>query len=99
MNRQMKRLMQRQGQVGADGSPVAQPRQRPRPQPRQVKERTSPAEFFRQVRAELRKVAWPNRAEVVNYSVIVFIVLVVLIGLIFVLDWAFAKFVFFLFKK
>ena len=99
MNRQMKRLMQRQGQVGADGSPVAQPRQRPRPQPRQVKERTTPAEFFRQVRAELRKVACPNRAEVVNYSVIVFIVLVVLIGLIFGLDYLFGKFVFFLFKK
>ena len=99
MNRQMKRLMQRQGQVGADGSPVAQQRQRPRPAPRPVKERTTPAEFFRQVRAELRKVAWPNRAEVVNYSVIVFIVLVVLIGLIFGLDYVFGKFVFFLFKK
>jgi preprotein translocase subunit SecE len=93
----MKRLMQRQGQVGADGSPVAQQRQRPAPRP--VKERTTPAEFFRQVRAELRKVAWPNRAEVVNYSVIVFIVLVVLIGLIFGLDYVFGKFVFFLFKK
>jgi preprotein translocase subunit SecE len=95
----MKRLMQRQGQVGPDGAPVAQKRQPPRPQPRQVKERTTPAEFFRQVRAELRKVAWPGRSEVVNYSVIVFIVLVVLIGLIFGLDYVFGKFVFFLFKK
>jgi preprotein translocase subunit SecE len=51
------------------------------------------------VRAELRKVAWPSRDEVVNYSIIVFIVLVVLIALIFCLDWAFGKFVFFLFKK
>ncbi len=99
MNRQMKRLMQRQGQVGADGAPVAQQRQRPRPQPRPVKERTSPAEFFRQVRAELRKVAWPSRAEVINYSVLVFIVLVILIGLIFALDYVFGKFVFFLLKK
>jgi len=99
VNRQMKRLMQRQGQVGADGAPVAQQRQRPRPQPRPVKERTSPAQFVGQVRSELRKVAWPSRAEVVNYSVIVFIVLVVLIALIFCLDWAFGKFVFFLFKK
>jgi preprotein translocase subunit SecE len=99
VNRQMKRLMQRQGQVGPDGSPVAQKRERPRPQPRPVKERTTPAQFFSQVRAELRKVAWPNRAEVVNYSVIVFIVLVVLIALIFGLDYVFGKFVFFLFKK
>ncbi|MBV8159606.1 MAG: preprotein translocase subunit SecE [Acidimicrobiia bacterium] len=99
MNRQMKRMMQRQGQVGADGEPVAQQRQRPRPQTKPVERRTTPAEFFRQVRAELRKVAWPNRAEVINYSVIVFVVLVVLIAMIFGLDYVFGKFVFFLFKK
>ena len=99
MNRQTKRLMQRQGQVGADGAPVAQQRQRPRPQARPADKRTSPTEFFSQVRAELRKVAWPGRDEVVNYSVIVFIVLVVLIALIFGLDYIFGKFVFFLFKK
>jgi len=99
VNRQTKRMMQRQGQVGADGSPVAQKRERPRPQPRPVEKRTTPAEFFLQVRAELRKVAWPSRDEVINYSVIVFIVLVVLIGLIFALDYVFGKFVFFLFKK
>jgi preprotein translocase subunit SecE len=92
----MKRLMQRQGQVGADGEAVAQKRERPRPQQRPVKERTSPAEFFRQVRAELRKVAWPSREEVINYSVLVFIVLVILIGLIFALDYVLAKFVFYL---
>jgi preprotein translocase subunit SecE len=95
----MKRMMQRQGQVGADGAPVAQKRERPRPQQRPVDKRTSPTEFFTQVRAELRKVAWPSRQEVINYSVIVFIVLVVLIGLIFGLDYVFGKFVFFLFKK
>jgi preprotein translocase subunit SecE len=95
----MKRLMQRQGQVDAEGSPVRQRPETRRPQPRPTKERTSPAEFTRQVRAELRKVAWPDRAEVVNYSVIVFIVLVILIVIIFGLDWAFGKFVFFLLKR
>ena len=99
MNRQMKRMMQRQGQVDAEGSPVAQKRERPRPQARPADKRTSPTEFFSQVRAELRKVAWPGRDEVVNYSVIVFIVLVVLIALIFGLDYVFGKFVFYLFKK
>jgi preprotein translocase subunit SecE len=95
----MKRLMQRQGQVGEDGTPVRQRPETRRPQQRPTKERTTPAEFARQVRAELRKVAWPDRAEVVNYSIIVFIVLVVLIVLIFGLDYAFGKFVFFLFKR
>jgi len=99
VNRQTKRMMQRQGQVGADGAPVAQRRERPRPQQRPVEKRTTPTQFFNQVRAELRKVAWPNREEVINYSVIVFIVLVILIGLIFGLDYVFGKFVFFLFKK
>ena len=97
MNRQMKRLMQRQGQIGTDGAPVRHQPQ-PRPAGRPVKERTTPAEFTRQVRAELRKVAWPNRAEVVNYSVIVFVTLIILTALIFALDWAFGKAVFFLFK-
>ena len=95
----MKRMMQRQGQVGPDGAPVAQKRERPRPQQRTVKERTTPAQFFGQVRAELRKVAWPDRAEVVNYSVLVFIVLVILIAVIFGLDYVFGKFTFFLFKR
>jgi preprotein translocase subunit SecE len=94
----MKRLMQRQGQVGADGAPVRR-QPPPRPAQRQAKQRTSPAEFVREVRAELRKVAWPSRAEVVNYSVIVFIVLVILMLAIFGLDYVFGKFVFFLFKK
>ena len=98
MNRQMKRLMQRQGQVGADGAPVRR-QPPPRPAQRQVKQRTSPAEFVREVRAELRKVAWPSRAEVINYSVIVFVVLVILMLMIFGLDYVFGKFVFFLFKK
>ncbi len=48
------------GQAEADESP------RPRPN----KERTSPKQYLHEVRTELRKVAWPSRAEVVRYSVI-----------------------------
>ncbi len=98
MNRQTKRLMQRQGQLGSDGtpSPVRRPPSRPAAKP--TAQRTSPATFVREVRGELRKVAWPTRAEVLNYSSVVLITLVVLIGLIFVLDYAFAKSVLFLFR-
>ncbi|MDP9388245.1 MAG: preprotein translocase subunit SecE [Actinomycetota bacterium] len=100
MNRQMKRMLQRQGQVGADGLPESAPRRAPQPRraPAPTKERTSPAEFLRDVRGELRKVAWPTRAEVVNYSTIVLVTLILLITLIFVLDLAFAKSILFLFK-
>ncbi|MDQ3679606.1 MAG: preprotein translocase subunit SecE [Actinomycetota bacterium] len=99
MNRQTKRLMQRQGQLGEDGSPAAARRQATRPAPKPASERTSPATFLREVRGELRKVAWPSRGEVVNYSTVVLFTLVVLIGLIFVLDYAFAKSVLFLFES
>ena len=50
------------------------------------------------MRAELRKVAWPTRAEVVNFSTIVFVALVLLTGLIFGLDYAFGKAVIYLFE-
>jgi preprotein translocase subunit SecE len=36
--------------------------------------RTSPVEFVGEVRNELRKVAWPGRKEVFNYTVVVLIV-------------------------
>jgi preprotein translocase subunit SecE len=94
----MKRMMQRQGQLGPDGAP-ARRQPPPRPAPRPARERTGAAEFGRQVRAELRKVAWPTRAEVVNYSIIVLIGLIVLMGLIFGLDYIFGKAVLFLFKR
>jgi preprotein translocase subunit SecE len=97
MNRQTKRMMQRQGQLAPDGTPARRAPQ-PRPAPRPVKERTGPAEYARQVRAELRKVAWPTRAEVINYSIIVLVALLVLMALIFGLDYVFGKAVFFLFK-
>jgi len=97
MNRQTKRMMQRQGQLAPDGTPARRAPQ-PRPAPRPVKERTGPSEYARQVRAELRKVAWPTRAEVINYSIIVLVALLVLMALIFGLDYVFGKAVFFLFK-
>ena len=96
MNRQMKRMMQRQGQLAPDGTPAR--REAPRPAARPPKERIGPAEYFRQVRAELRKVAWPTRAEVISYSIVVLVALLVLTALIFALDLAFGKVVIFLFE-
>jgi preprotein translocase subunit SecE len=98
VNREMKRMMQRQGQVDAEGAP-ARREAPPRPAARTAtKERVGPSEYARQVRAELRKVAWPTRAEVVNYSIVVFVALIILTAIIFGLDWGFGKAVIFLFK-
>ena len=40
--------------------------------------KTSPAEFIRQVQAEGRKVVWPSREETVRTAIFVFIMMVIL---------------------
>jgi preprotein translocase subunit SecE len=98
MNREQKRMMQRQGQVGADG---AAPSRRTSAQDvrRRRSQRTKPAQFLREVRDEMRQVSWPNRPELINYTTIVFVVLVFMTALIFGLGYEFSKFVTFLFTK
>jgi preprotein translocase subunit SecE len=101
MNRETKRLLQRQGQMEADGSPAV--RRQARPTQAQVaarrRQRTSPAQFAREVRDELRQVAWPNRSEMVNYTAVVLTTLVIMVSLIFVLNLGFGKAVLYLFQK
>ena len=100
MNRQQKRMMQKQGQLGADGAPAARKRTAPQaPRPAAKEERTGPIQFLREVRGELRKVAWPTRPEVINYSIIVLFTVVVLTAYIATLDLAFGEAVFKLFER
>ena len=99
MNREQKRMMQRQGQVGADGAPIAQPRTPPRAARGPKEPRASAGQFFREVRQELRKVAWPTRDEVIKYSIIVFVTIVVMTALIAVLDYAFGEAIFWLIDR
>jgi preprotein translocase subunit SecE len=61
-------------------------------------DRTKPAEFVKEVRSELRKVAWPTRQETIRYTIIVGIALVALTALIAGLDWAFSQAVLKLFE-
>ena len=91
MNREQKRMMQRQGQIGPDGEPVAKQRKRPAPQPKAKEKRTTPMQFVREVRTELRKVAWPTRKETINLSIIVLVFLVLMTALISAMDWGFTK--------
>jgi preprotein translocase subunit SecE len=98
MNRQQKRMLQRQGQLGADGEPQARRRTAP-PAPRTREERTTPAQFIREVRGELRKVAWPTRGEVVNYSIIVLVAVVLLTAFVAALDFAFGDVLLKLFSR
>jgi len=48
--------------------------------------RTSPGQFLREVRGELRKVAWPNRKEVTSYTIVVLVTTFVLVGIVWGMD-------------
>ncbi|HJP25473.1 MAG: preprotein translocase subunit SecE [Acidimicrobiales bacterium] len=88
MNREQKRMMQRQGEVDADGEPIRQRRQQ---QNRSAEERAGLRQFAREVRAELRKVAWPSRAETGNYTAVVIITIVAITAIVAGLDWVFSQ--------
>jgi preprotein translocase subunit SecE len=98
MNREQKRLMQRQGQVGADGAASSR-RTTTQDVQRRRSDRATPREFFRQIREEMRQVSWPTRPEVINYTTIVLFVLILMTSLVFGLGYGFSKFVTFLFVK
>ena len=99
MNREQKRMMQRQGQVGADGATTTRRATSPQDLQRRRTQRTKPRQFIKEIGDEMRQVAWPTRPEVINYTTIVFFVLVFMSTLIFGLGYGFSKFVTFLFQK
>ncbi|AEF38857.1 MULTISPECIES: preprotein translocase subunit SecE [Hoyosella] len=47
--------------------------------------------FLREVISELRKVIWPNRKQMVTYTIVVFVFLIFMVSLIFGLDQVFAR--------
>ncbi len=94
MNRQTKRLMQRQG---SDRPRAAERRTRPQPGERAPREKVTPRQYFGEVKSELKKVTWPTRREVINSTVVVLIAVVVMTSLIFGFDYGSSQFVLFLF--
>jgi preprotein translocase subunit SecE len=89
MNRQAKRMMQRQKATPQDRAQAMRDR-RAAVTERQRK-RTSPTQFLKEVRAELRKVNWPTRKEVVSYTTVVLVAVVFLTALVFGLDQFFSN--------
>jgi preprotein translocase subunit SecE len=51
-----------------------------------AKKRTSPLLFYRQVVAELRKVIWPTRNELVTYTTVSLVFVLIVVGIVFGLD-------------
>jgi preprotein translocase subunit SecE len=87
VNRQYKRMMKKQE---AQRKSAPRPQVKPQTAPAK-KKRTPPGQFVKEVIAELKKVAWPTRQEVVAYSIVVLISTIVITALIFGMDFVFAK--------
>ena len=49
------------------------------------------ARFLREVVAELRKVIWPTRKELVTYTSVVLVFVVIMVSIVAVFDFAFTK--------
>ena len=93
MNRQTKRLMKKDEERKRAGG--ARPQVKA---PTAKKERTKPGQFVKEVLAELKKVAWPTRQEVVAYSLVVLVSTIVVGAIVFGMDFVFTKLVLFLFE-
>ncbi|MBB5138689.1 preprotein translocase subunit SecE [Thermocatellispora tengchongensis] len=51
------------------------------------KKRTSPALFYRQIVAELRKVIWPTRKDLITYTSVVLVFVLIMVGIVSALDF------------
>lgn len=67
--------------------------------PGQQRRRVGVMQFLREIRYELRQVAWPNRTEMINYTSVVFFTLVFMVLLVYLLNDAFGHAVLFMFQK
>ena len=85
LNREQKRMLKRQGAIDEKGAPTRAVRQAKR-------ERVGPVQYLREVRDEMRKVAWPTRPEVVRYSIIVTVCVIVYMVYVGFIDYGMAHF-------
>jgi preprotein translocase subunit SecE len=98
MNRQMKRMQERQERqakrTGLDRQAAPSATARRAAAQERAGRRTPVREFLKQVRAELKRVAWPTRRELISYTVVVLVTVTVLTALVFGLDFGFSKAIF-----
>ena len=79
---------------------MTETREQPTPSRDRAAKKPLPARialFYRQVVAEMRKVIWPTRKELITYTSVVIVFVIVTMSYVGVLDFAFAKAVLFLF--
>ena len=85
LNREQKRTLKRMGALDEQGNPARQERKAPQAR----KERVTPPQYVREVRDEMRKVAWPTWPEVRRYSIVVLITVVLFTAFIGAIDAVF----------
>ncbi|MDI2126906.1 preprotein translocase subunit SecE [Yinghuangia seranimata] len=62
-----------------------------KPEPKKKSVFARLAVFYRQIIAELRKVVWPTRNELVTYTTVVIVFCLIIIGIVYTLDLGFAR--------
>ena len=75
------------GALDEDGKATRQTR----PAPKKNQERVGVRQYLREVREEMRKVAWPKRPEITRYSIVVVITVVFYTALVGGFDYIFGQ--------
>jgi preprotein translocase subunit SecE len=95
MNRQMKRMQERAERQkrggGGERSPAPAAAAARRAQVAEKRKRSGVRQFLKEVRMELKKVDWPSRHELVSYSIVVLVTLIVTTLYVAGLDFVFSK--------
>ena len=87
LNREQKRQLRKMGALDEQGKATRAPRQ-----PKNAnQDRVGVRQYVREVREEMRKVAWPQRPEVVRYSVVVTITVIFYTALVGGFDYLFGQ--------
>ncbi|MEM9515124.1 MAG: preprotein translocase subunit SecE [Actinomycetota bacterium] len=86
LNREQKRQLRKMGALDDEGRTTRAPRQQ-----NKRSDRVGPVEYLREVRDEMRKVAWPKRPEVRRYSIIVIITVVIYTAMVGGFDYLFSQ--------
>ena len=89
LNREQKRQLRKMGALDEKGRATRAPRQSQ--QQKKKHERVGVRQYLREVRDEMRKVAWPTRPEVRRYSIIVIITVVIYTAIVGGFDYLFGN--------
>ena len=96
MNRQMKRMQERQERAqkrAGTARPTTPSAAARKTSVQEKKKRTGARQFLKEVRQELKKVLWPTRQELVTYTIVVLVTVIVLTTYVFGLDVVFSRLV------